>query len=163
MIECACFGGDMMLSIESLTNVILSMRDDVTNKKLQKLAYYVYVWYMTLYGEKIANMEFEAWEHGPVCRKLYNKYRCYGWNVIPSYKGFVLADDEKIKFIQGVLNVYGHYSADELEKMTHTELPWIEARNIGVINAIISDVTIKTYYSEQREIKDRIQDFLCAY
>lgn len=63
----------MMLSIESLTNVILSTCDDVSNKKLQKLAYYVYAWYMTFYGVKIANMEFEAWEHGPVCRKLYNK------------------------------------------------------------------------------------------
>jgi uncharacterized phage-associated protein len=152
----------MMLSIESLTNVILSMCDEVSNKKLQKLAYYVYAWYMTLYGVKIANMEFEAWEHGPVCRKLYNKYRCYGWNIIPSYKGFVLANDEKIKFIQGVLNVYGCYSADELENMTHNELPWIEARNTCMMNAVISDTAMKMYYSGQNDIKQRIQGFICA-
>lgn len=151
----------MMLSIESLTNVILSMCYDVSNKKLQKLAYYVYAWYMTLYEKKIANIEFEAWEHGPVCRKLYNKYRCYGWNIIPSYKGFVLADDEKIKFIQGVLNVYGDYSADELEKMTHDELPWIEARNTHATNAVISDITIKNYYSRQMEVKEKIMRFIC--
>lgn len=162
MIKCMYFGGDMMLSIESLTNVILSMRDDVSNKKLQKLAYYVYAWYMTLYMEKIANMEFEAWEHGPVCRKLYNKYRCYGWKIIPPYKGFVLADDEKIKFIQSVLNVYGCYSADELEKMTHDELPWIEARNTCMTNAVISDTTMKMYYSEQNDIKERIKRFFYA-
>ena len=141
MIECLSLEGDRMLSIESLTNVILSICDNVSNKKLQKLAYYVYAWYMVIYNKKIANIEFEAWEHGPVCRKLYNKYRCYGWNVIPSYKGFVLADDEKIKFIQGVLNVYGDYSADELEQMTHNELPWIEARSTSIINAVISDMT----------------------
>lgn len=152
----------MMLSIESLTNVILSMCDDVSNKKLQKLAYYVYAWYMTLYGMKIANMEFEAWEHGPVCRKLYNKYRAYGWNIIPPYKGFVLANDEKIRFIQGVLNVYGCYSADELEKMTHDELPWIEARKTHMINAVISDEAMKMYYSEQNDIKERIQGFICV-
>lgn len=151
----------MMLSIESLTNVILSMCYDVSNKKLQKLAYYVYAWYMTLYERKIANIEFEAWEHGPVCRKLYNKYRCYGWNIIPSYKGFVLADDEKIKFIQGVLNVYGDYSADELEKMTHDELPWIEARNTHAMNAVISDITIKNYYSIQTDVKEKIMRFIC--
>lgn len=152
----------MMLSIESLTNVILSMCDDVSNKKLQKLAYYVYAWYMTFYGVKIANMEFEAWEHGPVCRKLYNKYRCYGWNIIPPYKGFVLANDEKIKFIQGVLNVYGCYSADELEKMTHDELPWIEARNTRMMNAVISDTTMKMYYSGQNDVKERILEFIYA-
>ncbi len=151
-----------MLSIESLTNVILSMCDDVSNKKLQKLAYYVYAWYMTLYGEKIANIEFEAWEHGPVCRKLYNKYRCYGWNIIPPYKGFVLADDEKIKFIQGVLNVYGRYSADELEKMTHDESPWIEARKTSMMNTVISDMTIKMYYSGQIDIKEKIMGFICV-
>jgi uncharacterized phage-associated protein len=151
-----------MLSIESLANVILSMCDEVSNKKLQKLAYYVYAWYMTLCGGKIANMEFEAWEHGPVCRKLYNKYRCYGWNIIPPYKGFVLANDEKIKFIQGVLNVYGCYSADELENMTHDELPWIEARNMCMMNAVISDTAMKMYYSRQNDIKERILEFISA-
>lgn len=150
----------MMLSIESLANVILSMCDDVSNKKLQKLAYYIYAWYMTLYGIKIANMEFEAWEHGPVCRKLYNKYRGYGWNIIPSYRGFVLASDDKIKFIQGVLNVYGSYSADELEKMTHDEKPWIEARKNCLVYKVISDTAIKMYYSEQNDIKERIVEFI---
>ena len=157
------FGGDIMLSIESLTNVILSMCDDVSNKKLQKLAYYVYAWYMTLYGVKIANMEFEAWEHGPVCRRLYNKYRSYGWNIIPQYKGFILANDEKIRFIEGVLNVYGCYSADELECMTHEELPWREAKNTYMSNAVISDTTIQMFYSRQKEIMERIQNFICVY
>ena len=147
----------MMLSIESLVNVILSICDNVSNKKLQKIVYYVYAWYVTLDGEKIANIVFEAWEHGPVCRKIYNKYRCYGWNIIPPYKGFVLADDEKIKFIQSVINVYGGFSADELEKMTHDELPWKEARSTGIMDAVISDVVMKAYYSRQLEIKEIIE------
>ncbi|MBQ2983134.1 MAG: DUF4065 domain-containing protein [Lachnospiraceae bacterium] len=149
-----------MLTIESLTNVILSICDDVSNKKLQKLAYYIYAWHMTLYGVKIANMRFEAWEHGPVCRNLYNKYRHYGWSKIPTYKGFVLVDDEKIRFIQSVLNVYGDFSADELEAMTHKELPWIEARSTNVANAVISDITIKTFYLGQNEIKNKIIGFI---
>lgn len=149
-----------MLSLESLANVVLSMCNDVSNKKLQKLAYYVYAWYMTIYGSKIANIEFEAWQHGPVCRRLYNQYRCYGWNIIPPYRGFVLADDEKIRFIQSVLNVYGNYSADELERMTHSEQPWIEARNEQVMDAVISDESIQAYYSDQTTIKDQIIGFL---
>ena len=155
-----------MLTIESLANVILNICDDVSNKKIQKLSFYVYAWYMAIYGEKIADMQFEAWEHGPVCRKLYNKYRSYGWNVIPKYKGFVLVDDEKIKFIKSVLNIYGDYTADELEKMTHSETPWIEARNIcektGVTNTVISDELLIRYYSEQYFIKEQILKFICA-
>lgn len=150
-----------MLSIESLTNVILSMCNDVSNKKLQKLSYYVYAWYLAIYNQKIADMQFEAWAHGPVCRKLYLKYRHYGWSVIPQYRGFVLADDEKIRFIEGVLKVYGGYSADELERMTHNEAPWLESRN-GYGNAIIPDITIKEYYSCQEETKKKIMDYIAA-
>lgn len=160
MVEFRYFGGGIMLSLESLANVILSICNDVSNKKLQKLAYYVYAWYMTIYGSKIANIEFEAWQHGPVCRRLYNQYRCYGWNIIPPYRGFVLADDEKIRFIQGVLSIYGDYSADELERMTHNELPWIEARTAQVMDAVISDAAIQKYYSEQVIIKDKIMSFM---
>ena len=43
-----------MLSLDSLAKVILSIRDDVSNKKLQKLAYYVYAWYLTIFGVSIA-------------------------------------------------------------------------------------------------------------
>ena len=127
---------------------------------IPQVAYYVYAWYMTIYGSKIANIEFEAWQHGPVCRRLYNQYRCYGWNIIPPYRGFVLADDEKIRFIQGVLSIYGDYSADELERMTHNELPWIEARTAQVMDAVISDAAIQKYYSEQIIIKDKIMSFM---
>lgn len=155
----------MMLTIESLANVILSMSSDVSNKKIQKLTYYVYAWYMAIYGVKIADIEFEAWEHGPVCRRLYNRYRSYGWNIIPQYRGFVLVDDEKIRFIQSVLNVYGNYTADELEKMTHKEQPWLEARaageNSGMTNNVISDMSLKTYYSKQYLVREEILKYIC--
>lgn len=149
-----------MMSVETLANVILNNCDNISNKKIQKLSYYVYVWYLTIYNREIAHMSFEAWEHGPVCRYLYNKYKKYGWNVIPAYEGFVLASDGDIKFIQSVLNVYGHYTADELENMTHAELPWKEARNSGgqkiVSNSVISPDIMIQYYSTQTGIRNKI-------
>ena len=151
-----------MLTIDTLTNIILNVCDDVSNKKLQKLVYYVYAWHIAIVGQKIANINFEAWEHGPVCRRLYNMYRSYGWNIIPQYNGFVLADDEKIKFIHAVLNVYGGYSANELECMTHREKPWIEARDTGISSALISDTTIKVFYSQQTDIKQEIIDYILS-
>lgn len=72
----------------------------------------------------------------------------------------LLIDDEKIRFIQGVLSIYGDYSADELERMTHNELPWIEARTAQVMDAVISDAAIQKYYSEQVIIKDKIMSFM---
>ena len=105
-------------------------------------------------------MTFEAWEHGPVCRRLYNNYRNYGWTAIPQYKGFVLANDNDIKFVESVIRVYGSYSADELETMTHNEDPWNEARQGCARNvasdAVITKASISRYYSEQYEIKNKI-------
>ena len=49
-----------MLTIDTLAKVILNNCKDVSNKKLQKLAYYVYAWYYTIYNCEIVSMNFEA-------------------------------------------------------------------------------------------------------
>lgn len=150
------------MTVDSMAKVILSYRDDISNKKLQKLAYYVYSWHLTIMKKEIANMSFEAWEHGPVCRKLYNEYKQFGRGIIPQYHGFVLANDDEIRFVGSVLSVYGSYSADELEYMTHNEMPWNEARRGCASNeasdAIITKESIVRYYSMQYELKKRIID-----
>ncbi len=146
-----------MLTIDTLAKVILNNCKDVSNKKLQKLAYYVYAWYYTIYNCEIVSMNFEAWEHGPVCRELYNMYKKYGWKNIPQYFGFVLADEEKIQFIRAVLNVYGEFSADNLERMTHNEDPWkicrIGCNQHASSNKVISKELMKAFYAKQSEIK----------
>ncbi len=151
-----------MISVEELTKVILSCRTDISNKKLQKLAYYVYAWYLTIYGLQIADLTFEAWEHGPVSRTIYNRYRQYGWSVIPQYVGFVLVPNDKIKFIKGVIKYYGKFDADTLEKMTHNEMPWINARKgyspHEASDAVILPKDMVEYYSQQKEILSIISD-----
>lgn len=153
------------MTIDTMANVILNNCDEVSNKKLQKLSYYVYSWYLTIYGRKIADARYEAWEHGPVCRRLYNKYKKHGWNVIPKYEGFVLANDEEIQFIQSVISIYGDYTADELERMTHLESPWLNARaeleKSGLSDVFISDSDIMECYSNKTDIKNMLLEKLC--
>lgn len=148
------------MTVESLANTILSNCENVSNKKLQKLSYYVYSWYLTIYDDDIAPMEFEAWEHGPVCRRLYNMYRRYGWNNIPYRESFILANKVESDFVKKVLKIYGNYSADELEEMTHKELPWIEARRGleegAYSNNVISKDVIKSFYGSMYEMKKSI-------
>lgn len=148
------------MTIDSLANVILNNCNNVSNKKLQKLSYYVYSWYLTIYNKEIAPMEFEAWEHGPVCRKLYNMYRKYGWNPIPPTDSFVLANRQEVDFIIRVLEVYGGYSADELEQKTHQELPWISARSglndRAYSNTVLSKDLIIDFYSSMVKTKNFI-------
>jgi len=127
----------------------------MSNKKLQKICYYVYAWYLALYNQKIAPIEFEAWVHGPVSRELYNYFKNYGWNDIPQHYGFILADNATITFAEKIWDMYGSYSADDLEKMTHTELPWKNARTgykyYESSDVLLKDEDIKTYFCSLKE------------
>lgn len=127
----------------SLAMLMLSY-EDMSNKKLQKMCYYAYAWYKTIYNKSIADINFEAWVHGPVSRELYHQFKDYGWENIPKYYGFIDADEKVVNFCDKVVELYGTFSADELEEKTHHEEPWLRARH-GITAYESSDVIIKDY------------------
>jgi len=108
---------------------------DITHKKLQKLCYYAYAWYLTLYNAskdditvRFFNEKFEAWVHGAVCPKLYDKYKVYGANVIPQQPCNVEFGVNEMEVLNQVLEVYDIYSGNDLESICHQESPWKNAR-----------------------------------
>lgn len=140
-----------MLDYEEFSNLILSY-GSFSHKKLQKLCYYVYSWYLTLYKEKIANIEFEAWVHGPVSPDIYRLYRNFGWKCIPRYNGCVEINDAINKRVNSIINEYINLDANELENQSHKEMPWKEARRgyekYESSNEMIDDDVIIEYYKE---------------
>lgn len=148
-------GRKQMINIFELADTFLAF-DIMTHKKLQKLCYYAYSWYMVIdsVDNRLINNRFEAWQHGPVCRDLYDKYRYYGKRPICSNQGIpckIKEDDELFNFISKVYEIYGDYDEDELENLTHEESPWLKARGDLPKSArcsnIISDEDIYEYYS----------------
>ena len=99
----------------------------MTPKKLQKLCYYAQGWYAGITGEKLFEEELEAWVHGPVCPVLYDKYKNYGYNEIPKLD-IEIKDKEMQEFTKQIYRIYGNLDGDELEQLTHKEMPWISAR-----------------------------------
>lgn len=102
----------------------------ITNKKLQKLVYYAQVWSFALNDKKLFNDKIEAWVHGPAIPKLYSKFKVFEFNPIK-----IDTKDAKFRFnpsqkklLDNVWKVYGKYDAEYLEALTHSELPWQEAR-----------------------------------
>lgn len=124
------------VSVFDIADFFLS-KDSLTPKKLQKLVYYAYAWFIALNNEnedEITNVLFneqpEAWIHGPVFPSLYDRYKGYNWNEIEKKE----IDSSKLnKDLKAFLNdawmKFGKFSADELEYMTHQEGPWARARN----------------------------------
>lgn len=150
-----------------ITDYINSKGESVSPKKLQKLIYYVEAWHLVYFDKTLIDENFEAWVHGPVVPELYQYLKQFGYDNIEiiddeldSAKERInkvakennLTDDQ-MELIYSVLNRYGSLTSFELEMLTHSEQPWIEARQ-GIppherCTNIISKEEMKAFYSSQ--------------
>ncbi len=151
-----------MINYKELSNYIIMKCNkedkDISNKKLQKIIFYCQAYHIAIYKEKLIDNDFEAWRHGAVLPVLYNNYCKYGYNNINKYTeeaynkarrvmGVYLCD-----FLDTIIDKFSSMSADCIEILNHSELPWQEARE-GYLpsqncNEVINEETINRYYSE---------------
>lgn len=102
--------------------------DSITHLKLQKLIYYVQAWSLALRDKPLFEEDMQAWAHGPVADSVFQEYRDYGFEAIPAPTTVPEILNEDAEHIMEVVNVYSEHSAKVLERMTHNEQPWLEAR-----------------------------------
>lgn len=149
---------DKKIDTEVIARYFLTKKS-LSPKKIQKLVYYAYAWFITLKNdnsEDIQNRLFEenpqAWAHGPVFQSLYQLYKDHGWHEIKKITTKIKFEDSELsEFLDEIWAKFGKFSADELEYMTHQESPWLEAR-AGIApgepsNRELSDRTIYNFYS----------------
>lgn len=118
--------------------------EEVTPLMLQKLLYFIQGIYSALYGKPIFTEDCRAWIHGPVYPEVYDLFRDFRYNPIDDARfaildgtADVLADNER-KVIDLVVNTFGIYGGKVLEKITHNEEPWKNARK-GYDDSILSN------------------------
>lgn len=140
--------------IFELATAFLSI-DSMTHKKLQKLCYYAKAWYLAINDRNLIADNFEAWVHGAVQPDLYQEYKGYGFGYIPmaSDSEIEKVSEEFLSFAREIYASYGELTGDELEKLNHTEDPWINARK-GLkpwqgSNNVISEDDMKEYYRKK--------------
>jgi uncharacterized phage-associated protein len=97
--------------------------DDISNMKLQKLLYFAQGHSLARFGEPLFRDPIEAWEHGPVVRDVYVKYRGYGNRPIMPEPGDTRPDfgEDGNCLLWNVLCEYGQFSASKLRDMTHEQ------------------------------------------
>ena len=122
---------DKMLRV--IANIFEEL-EEVTPFMLQKLLYFIQGVYSALYGRPIYEEDCRAWIHGPVYPEVYDLFRDFKYNPIDDARFALLegtedalTDDEK-RVIDLVVNTFGMYGGKVLEKITHNEDPWMEAR-----------------------------------
>lgn len=129
-------------------------KEAMSPKKLQKLTYYAEAWSNALLNRSmISDDKFQAWVHGPVSPVLYQTYKDYKWNDIPKVEDNSSEfDTDDLDLLESVWLTYGENSANDLEALTHTESPWLNARaglcDDDISNNLISTDDMREYYSK---------------
>lgn len=120
---------------------------DCSNKKLQKLLYYIQAWSLALRRKPIFSNPIEAWLHGPVVVDIYHHYKEYGFSPIPVPKNIFNKDTyttDDMALMDAVLGKYTKFDAEFLEMRTHIEKPWLETRQKN--ETIIPNDVMQDYY-----------------
>lgn len=124
----------------------------ISNLKLQKLLYYAQAWHLALYDRPLFSDDIEAWVHGPVVRQVFREYRSFGWRPLEIHgASAVVFDSQTTQHLEEVTKVYGKFDGIELERMTHSEAPWRDARGMLApdepSNRVITHEAMKRFYS----------------
>ena len=104
--------------------------DYLCNLKLQKLLYYAQGWYLAFNDKPLYDDDICAWIHGPVVPTVYNHYKAHSWQPLPGLpiENYNSLPNDVQEHIEEVWSAYGWMSSYDLEMLTHTEAPWINAR-----------------------------------
>jgi uncharacterized phage-associated protein len=151
-----------MITANTVAKYFLALAQDcqepITNLKLNKLVYYTQAWHLALSGSPLFEDEIEAWVHGPVLPVLYDAYKQFRWNPITisdldlkeTKQQFTLDQQD---LLDDIAEVYFPETAYALEQLTHSEDPWIFARE-GLAphepsHNVISHDAMKFYYAKK--------------
>lgn len=145
--------------IDSITKYLLISLTEITPFALQKLLYYAQGFNKIFNGTFLFKNDCQAWAHGPVYSEIYHKYKNFGYNPIDlavSYDESELniSNNEK-EVLDTVIRNFGCYSGKILERMTHSEHPWLATRN-GLSddtpsNKIIEKELISNYFEQIKQ------------
>ena len=111
---------------------------------LLKLVYFAHGWCLAEYNKPLIGQSFEAWQHGPVVRVLYDAFKVNSGSAISirakkfsaEQSGYILAhsdfSDNISSLLTSILLAYGNYHPFKLSDMTHTSSsPWTEIWDAG--------------------------------
>lgn len=140
-----------------------SKSGDVTPKKMQKLMYYAYAWGLVFFNDSVDNLQnklfdckFEAWVQGPVDSQLYSCYTNFGYNPIPiptEKPSIHVKSPDVLDLLQQINDIYGDFSGNQLERLTHQEQPWLNARDdakpLDPCENVISDKDMYIFYGSK--------------
>lgn len=149
--------------IEVISEYIITIGKEITPLSLQKILYYAQGFYKAFFGKFLFEDDCQAWVHGPVYVNIYEKYKEFKSANISIDIDYDIEDiivDEKREILDVIIKYFGYYNGKALEKMSHYETPWINARK-GLLptensSNIINKEDIKDYFEKVKNKYDML-------
>jgi uncharacterized phage-associated protein len=130
-----------VLDARALANCLLDLADELgialTITSLLKIVYFCQGWHLATYGRPLVGQPFEAWQHGPVVRVVYDSFKVESKKVIkgraeklnPVTAKFERCrysmSPDRLKFVEAILRSYSKFHPYKLSDMTHEiDSPW---------------------------------------
>lgn len=143
----------MTVKVQDVAAYILRATGRLEAMKLQKLVFYSQAHSLARHDRPLFSDPIQAWRNGPVAPALYAYHRQQYWVVgaeVPGNPDALSADDTAV--VTSVLARFRKYSAKQLSDMTHSESPWLKARE-GYADdenseVEISQLSMRDFYRE---------------
>jgi uncharacterized phage-associated protein len=123
-------------------------------KKLHKLLYYCQAHHVAAMSKPMFTEPISAWDMGPVVAPLWYREN-QGSPDPPRPTASASLGEPELNTIGYVLSRYGKLSGIDLERLTHSEGPWIQAdaarRSDGARTAPISLESLRAFFTRERE------------
>ncbi len=117
--------------------------------KLQKLLYYCQAWSIVKNKKRMFDEKIEAWQYGTVIPEIYQKHKgkkeitCWNHGSLEKIE----SDSTLKEFIDSILQNYGTKSGSFLSHLTHSEDPWLQAKDRADKEITVED--IYNYYNPE--------------
>ncbi len=143
------------LTAKQVAEYILSFANEaeepITNLKLQKLVYYAQGYYLAIHNDLLFEDEIQAWVHGPVIPSVYRHYKKFEWRPIDEDVERPTITPVLAEHLELIIETFLPIDAYKLERMTHNEAPWINARGDlppdAICQTAINPADMKEYFT----------------
>lgn len=117
------------MPVADVAAYILDRAGAMSAMKLQKLVYYSQAWSLVWDERPLFEEPVQAWINGPVVPALYDLHRGRFQLRPGDIRGNAdTLDPAARETIDGVLKFYGDKTAQWLSDLSHSEAPWLQAR-----------------------------------
>lgn len=147
---------------------------EMTAMTLLKVLYFAHGWHLAKYGRPLVAQPFEAWQHGPVNRVVYDqlkglgakpvrqRLRAFNAKVCAYVDATTSLDAESAQFLNNIFDYYARFHAFKLSDLTHEpgspwDVVWQAAETRAVPGMLIPDSLIIEWFRGEGERVKRTQ------